>query len=123
MKRALAVLCFVQLAIIAAPADAKPVKRHPGNATNAGYLVLLAPEMASGVEGVARSLAATYNLDVRSVWTHIGGFFCEGSLEAAAKLADDPRVAIVEEDHKLYGPTSGLLPKNWTTSNERNRVI
>lgn len=60
----------------------------------------------TALEGLADSLGAAHNLRVLVIWENVPGFLCQGPADAAAALANDPRVEIVEEDHVIIGATS-----------------
>lgn len=108
MKKILSTWCLVLIAFAPA-ALGKTVKRHLGVGIEGKYIVLFPLETpGAAVDGLADSLAATYNLQVTTTWEYVKGFVATGSLQAATALAADPRVEMVEQDVLMRAPVSGV---------------
>lgn len=104
-KRELLLLCVVLFASVNAHARAR-VQRH-ANAVSGRYMVLLTENLSSeAYEGLLSSLAATYNFRVATPWrTAPRGFVCDNLSPADhERLANDPRISLIEDDAELSAP-------------------
>jgi hypothetical protein len=111
MKSIMAV-AVVTLVVFAAEGVAAPnkVKRHVAGIQDQFIVVLPAKTPTQAVEGIARSLAGTYNLTLKTVWPYsLKGFLCNGAASAIDAMAQDPRVEYAEQDvdSVVYVPASG----------------
>lgn len=100
-------------AVFAQPAR---IQKHR-NAIPGRYMVLLNTNVAAeAYDGVVKSLAATYGLNITQRWEDTPrGFICDGATEAAiVRLANDPRVRLIEEDFTFV--LSGM---QWTVWNSQ----
>jgi hypothetical protein len=94
--------------LLAIPLAANPshVIRHPRQGRAAEFIVVLDENTPSrAVPGLARSLAASYNLEVKQVWAHsLRGFLATGPEQNFEALITDPRVDYVEQN------SDGVMP-------------
>jgi serine protease len=106
--RSLVLLSVVVLLVFAAAVEANPGKviRHEDGIDRQFIIVLADETPVHAVEGLARSLAASYGLDLKQVWPHsLQGFMVVGSEASIAALADDPRVKYAEQN------VEGVIPE------------
>lgn len=97
----------------AAPLLAKPVKHHPATGIKDRYIILFTSETpAEAVVGLSESLAAAHQLHLLTIFKHLGGFLCEAPIDRVSRLATDPRVDLVEQDHVMRGPLSATVNTN-----------
>lgn len=106
MKLAMAVIASVVFCRAAAAAPAKIIRHSQGVPQH--YIVVLAEHVApAAVHGIARSLTASYNVTLKTVWPDAPrGFLAAGDEANFAAMSDDPRVKYIEQDARLAPPTS-----------------
>lgn len=86
------------------------------NAVSEQYLVALSTTEASAVEGLARSLAKSYGLELIDTFPYsLRGFLARGREQNAEALSDDPRVRYVEQDAYFISPDPRTSATQWTT--------
>lgn len=83
------------------------------------YIVRMAPATADP-DAVAAALAAQYDGRVLAVWKNaLQGFWIEIPAERAHRLADDPRVAAVEQDSMVHTSQQGRVETNAPTDAQK----
>lgn len=107
-------LLILLLALCTFPLFARPVLRHHAAGVQDRYIVLFPRDTTplEAVDGLARSLAGTYGLELLATWPHVRGFAANGPLTAAESLATDPRVDSVEQDLLMRAPFSDTVYTN-----------
>jgi len=106
------------LAVVAAltvsGAPTKVLRHHysvPGR-----YLVALATPEPAAVDGLARSLASAYGLELIQTYPYsLRGCLVSGPEQNVAALSDDPRVRYVEQDAYFIPSDPGPAATQWTT--------
>lgn len=102
VNRALTLLVVLSLAA-AAPAYAgsgKIEKKHKKIPNR--YLVMLDDSLHPNVKAVAKDLGEKYEMTVLSMWEDaLRGFAIETTERNAERIAEDPRVLLVEEDQEI----------------------
>src|SRR5260370_27025153 len=109
---------FLSLAILIlissnAFAEKAKILRHP-RAVPGRWMVLLSNKISKAAyEGVVQSLATTYDLTITTRWPdRARGFICENAQDTKIeKLADDPRIQLIEQDFQLV--FSGTQWSTW----------
>lgn len=98
MKKLLLLALLVSAVSIPVLANPAKIHRH-GNAVDGEYIVVLPfSTPVEAVDGIARSLGASYELKIHKTWKYgLRGFLCHGSETAIANLTDDPRVEYAEQ--------------------------
>ena len=98
MKRALITALILALIVpIVASANGKFLKAASDKAIPGSYIVIFKDGVAAGP--TARALATEHGANVAARWTVINGVAMQGlSEERALRIADDSRVALVEQD-------------------------
>jgi hypothetical protein len=96
---------FVMIAVftvVASSAFGNPskVRRSASQGLPGEYIVVLQRDTPiTAVEGIAQSLAKSYDLTLRTVWDHsLKGFLVSGSDTRVDAMAGDPRVRYVEQN-------------------------
>lgn len=84
------------------------------------YIVVLADKPApAAVPGIARSLAASYDLSILNLFPYAPhGFLASGNESSVTALSEDPRVAYVEQDAVTRAPSSRLSARRWFPSRD-----
>lgn len=104
MKRAVLLL----MCLLAAPsafAKKEKIRHYPMGRVKDWYVVMLSAETsAEAFEGVVQSLASTYGLSVTTRWQFFKGFLAQAPIENVERLAADPCVASIEQDHLGEAP-------------------
>ena len=102
-------MLFVFSLIVAVPAFGKKdkIRHYPVGGIKGWYVVMLPAETEpQAFHGTVQSLASTYQLNVTSTWERFKGFLAEAPIEAVERLANDARVASIEQDHFGEAPPS-----------------
>ena len=105
MKRTiLSLLCMLFVPITLAAKEVK-VRHHPVGGVSGWYLVWLNDDTSSeAFPGIVQGLSSTYGLNVTTQWKWFKGFLAQAPIAAVERLADDPRVARIEQDHLGEAP-------------------
>lgn len=100
MKRYLIAMIVCALAVTdLSAAGPKKVKRHLGGIEGEFIVVLNEKTPKTAIDGLSRSLAASYGLKVETVWIYsLRGFLVRGDEAAIARMAEDPRIDYVEQN-------------------------
>ena len=103
MRLILCVTFFVTTAAVATP---RKVVRHVQQGVPNEYIVVLADGTPShAVEGIARSLAASYAVSIERVWPYsLQGFLVRGSDANIEALSNDARVKYAEQNARGVFP-------------------
>ena len=112
----LPLLSFLALPIFAATPPATTTVRHHARRITEQYMVLLDNNIpAAAYDGIVRSLAKTYGLQIRTEWREEPrGFVATVPVTGAERLATDARVRIVEEDFPIsIDAESGSQWSSW----------
>jgi serine protease len=110
MKRWTVTLCLLAAIATAQPALSGEFQKAHEKGIAGSYIVVLKPSAlgltnkssfvfdAADTEQLADSITARFAARPAAVYGHIGQFLFKGSEEAAKRLAQDPRVLLVEQD-------------------------
>jgi len=103
VKNVIVSMCIFTAALSTLAAPARVI-HHRAQGVPGQYIVVLKENTPrSAVEGIAKSLAASYDLTVSTVWMDsIKGFLAKGSEQAFQMLASDARVAYLEQNFVTY---------------------
>lgn len=89
-------------------ADPSKIIRHDQGIPHQYIVVLDDGTPDAAVDGLTRSLAAAYNLEVRFTWAQaLHGFLAVAPDVNFEALADDPRVKYIEQDVEAMMPVTG----------------
>lgn len=114
MKR---LACLLFFSLLALPIfAATPAVRHHARSITGQYMVLLDNKIpAAAYDGVVKSLANSYGLQIRTEWREEPrGFVATVPVTGAERLVTDARVSIVEEDFPIsIDAESGNQWTNW----------
>lgn len=107
---------FVMISCVALSAAATTTVRHHARSISGQYMVLLDNNVpAAAYDGLVKSLANTYGLEIRTQWREEPrGFVASVPVAGAQRLATDPRIRIVEEDFPIsIAAESGSQLTSW----------
>jgi len=108
------VTLFLATALTASPGK---LIRHEQGVTNQYIVVLPDHTPVAAVDGLARSLAQSYGLELQEVWQYsLQGFLVVGPEANIVALSDDPRVKYVEQNAIGTMPAE-LSATQWTWYN------
>lgn len=109
--------CLLLLGVLALPVFATTTVRHHARSISGQYMVLLDTNIpAAAYDGIVKSLASTYGLQIRTEWREEPrGFVATVPVTGAERLVTDARVRIVEEDFPISFPTES--GSQWTSWN------
>lgn len=97
------ILLLVSTAAFANPSK---VARKPATGVEGEFIIVLSDQISSSaVEGVAKSLAESYGVDLVHVWRHsLRGFLARGSDPNIDAMASDPRIRFIEQNSRTEVP-------------------
>ena len=105
---------FATLSLTLSAGATTTIRHHSGSVTDR-YMVLLNTNIsAAAYRGVVNSLQESYGLQIVTEWREDPrGFVANVPVSGAERLANDPRVRVVEEDFRISFPTSATQSTNW----------